>query len=384
MKLPARGSSQVTVNGIREIIKVAVQMPDVIHLEVGEPNFPTAQHIVDGLMGGVASGFTKYGPSGGLPSLRKLIAEKISRVNGYQCTAENVVVGIGAAEVIAAAMVAVVEPGEEVLIPDPAWPNYEMNVLMRGAKAVHYPLLRKNGFVPCIEDLEQRVTDRTKLLVINSPSNPAGTVFPQKTVQALVEFVQKHDLYLLADEVYDQLIYEGEHVSPAAYEPERTLSVYSFSKTYAMTGWRVGYIVTNEQMAELIIRLQAPLISSVPAMLQKAAEAALTGPQDCVQEMRNSYRERRDAVTGLLKARGYYIYTPRGAFYMLVDVSQSGLDSRSFALGLLEKHKVATAPGTAFGDEGQQFVRVSLATEKEQLVEGVNRLCDYIDTLAGR
>jgi aspartate/methionine/tyrosine aminotransferase len=384
MKPLAKGASRMPGSGIREIVNIAIEMPDVIRLEVGEPDFATPQHIVEAAVRAMEEGFTRYVQANGLPGLRGLLAEKVSRVNGYPVTARNISVGIGAVEVIAAAMLGVVEPGEEILIPDPGWPNYEMGVLMQGARPVRYPLVKENEFVPRIEDLEQRVTARTKVLIINTPANPSGTVFPREAIKALVEFAQRYDLYLLADEVYDQLIYDGEHVSPAVYDPERTLSVYSFSKTYAMTGWRVGYIVTNEEIAELITKLQSPLISSVPSMLQKAAEAALAGPQDCVAAMRDSYRERRDAVVDLLKERGYYMYTPQGAFYILVDVGRSGLDSRSFALRLLEERKVAVAPGTAFGEAGRQFVRVSLATEKGQLLEGVSRLCFFLDVLAER
>ncbi len=384
MKSMAKTPSLMPGSGIREIVNIAVGMPDVIRLEVGEPNFPTPQHIVEGAFRGAEAGFTKYTQSSGLLSLRELLADKVCRVNGYRTTAHNINVGVGGVGVILAAITAVVEPGEEVLVPDPAWPNAEMIALLRGAIPVRYPLLMKNNFVPRVEDLERLVTRRTKMLIINSPGNPTGAVFPRETIEALVAFAQKYDLYLLADEVYDQLIFEGEHVSPAIYDPERTLSVYSFSKTYAMTGWRVGYIVTNQELARLITKLQEPLISCVSSVSQKAAEAALTGSQDCIVAMRDSYQARRDAVVDLIKTRGYYIYTPHGAFYILVDISRSGLDSRSFALALLEEKEVAVAPGTAFGGAGCHLVRVSMATEKDLLIEGVNRLCDYVEILAER
>jgi aspartate/methionine/tyrosine aminotransferase len=384
MKPLAQGPKKMSGSGIREIVNIAVGMPDAIRLEVGEPNFPTPAHIVEGARQGVEQGFTKYTQSSGLLSLRELLAEKVSKVNGYRASASNINVGVGGVGIIYAAILATVEPGEEVLIPDPAWPNYEMSVLSRGAVSVRYPLFIEHSFIPRIEDLEPLVTERTKMLVINSPSNPTGSVFPRETIKALVAFAQKHDLYLLADEVYDQLIFEGEHVSPAIYDFDRVLSVYSFSKTYSMTGWRVGYGVANEELSELIMKLQEPLISCVSGVSQKAAEAALTGSQDCITEMRESYRERRDAVVSLLKERGNYVYTPSGAFYILIDVSQSGVDSRSFALSLLKDQRVAVAPGTAFGDVGSHLVRVSLATEKSQLVEGVSRLCDFIHVLADR
>jgi aspartate aminotransferase/aminotransferase len=203
-------------------------------------------------------------------------------------------------------------------------------------------------------------------------------VFPRSLVEALVRFAQRHDLYILADEVYGRLIFEGEHVSPAIYDPERVISLYSFSKTYAMTGWRIGYVVANEPITQVITKIGEPMISCVSGVVQKAAEAALTGPQDCVREMREAYRERRDAVVEVLKEHNSYVYTPRGAFYIMVDISRSGLDSYQFALGLLRDRRVAVAPGTAFGRVGRHLVRVSLATEKSQLITGVTRLCEYI------
>ncbi|MCB0156345.1 MAG: pyridoxal phosphate-dependent aminotransferase [Anaerolineae bacterium] len=381
MKPLSRSASAMPGSGIREIVHKAIPMADVIRLEVGEPNFPTPGHIVEAAYRAANEGFTKYGPSAGLHSLRELLAQRVQRVNGYAVSMEQVNVAVGGVQGILAAFLALLDPGDEVLIPDPAWPNYEMAILLRGAVPVHYPLYMKHGFIPRLEDLEPLLSERTKLLVINSPSNPTGAVFPPETVKALLEFAQRHDLYLLADEVYDEFVFEGEHVSPARYDPERVISVYSFSKIYAMTGWRVGYVVSNKTLAQTIAKIQEPQISCVSSVGQKAAETALTGPQDCIKEMRDSYRERRDVVVELLKAEGRYVYTPHGAFYIMVDISDSGLDSRRFALDLLDEQRVAVAPGTAFGNFGRDYVRISLATEQRLLLEGVQRLCDYVRQL---
>lgn len=378
MKPLARVAQTMPGSGIREIVNLAVKMPDVIRLEVGEPNFPTPAHIVQGAMRGIEQGFTKYTQSCGLLSLRELLAQRVHRVSGLAVTADQVNVTVGGVEGVLAAIIAVVEQGEEVLIPDPAWPNYEMAVLAHEAIPVHYPLRIENGFVPLIEDLERVVTPRTKMLILNSPCNPTGAVFPRATVKALVEFAQRHDLWIMADEVYDELVFEGEHVSPAVYDPERVVSVYSFSKTYSMTGWRIGYVVANLEVSQVIMKLQEPFVSCVAGPVQKAAETALTGPQDCVREMRDSYRERRDAVVAVLKANDAYMYTPHGAFYIMVDIGDQGMDSREFALALLKEKHVAVAPGTAFGTVGQNTVRVSLATEKSLLIEGVTRLCEMV------
>jgi aspartate/methionine/tyrosine aminotransferase len=384
MKALAKTAADMPGSGIREIVHLALTMPDVIRLEVGEPNFPTPAHIVEAAHEAANSGFTKYGPSGGLSSLRELLAERVTRINGYPVEMAQVNVSVGGVQGILAAFSAVLDPGDEVLLPDPAWPNYEMAILLREAVPVHYPLYIEQGFVPRPEDIEPLITERAKLLILNSPSNPTGAVFPRETIAGLVALAQRHDLYLLSDEVYDELVFEGEHVSPALYDPERTIAIYAFSKTYAMTGWRVGYVVANETISKTITKIQEPMISCVASPVQKAAEAALTGPQDCIRDMRDSYRERRDAVVALLKEEGYYVYTPRGAFYIMVDVSDAGVDSRQFALNLLEQCRVAVAPGTAFGHLGDHFVRISLATEKGLLLEGIHRLCEFVKHEAKR
>jgi aspartate aminotransferase/aminotransferase len=292
--------------------------------------------------------------------------------------AEQVTVTLGAMEGIYAALTALVEPGDEVLVPDPGFPNIPMAVQTRGGSNVCYPLCIEHGFIPRLSDLERLVTPRTKLLVINSPGNPTGAVFSRATVEALMEFARRHDLWVLADEVYEQLVFEGEHVSPMLFDSERVVSVHSFSKSYAMTGWRVGYTITPLTLARVLTKIQEPIVASVPAPLQKAAEAALLGPQDCVDEMRATYRARRDAVLEILKEYGLCVYVPRGAFYVLVDIRRARLPSREFALKLLEEKRVAVAPGSAFGCNGHSLVRVSLASETNALIEGVRRLCELV------
>jgi aspartate aminotransferase/aminotransferase len=384
MKALAATPSTMPGSGIREIVNLAVHMPDVIRLEVGEPNFSTPAHIIDAAHKAARDGFTKYTQSSGMLAFRELLARDIGGRHDYHVTADRINVSVGGVEAVTAVMIALIEAGDEVLVPDPGWPNYEMSVRIREARAVRYPLAIENGFLPRIEDLERLVTLRTKLLVLNSPSNPTGAVFPRALLEELVRFAQRHDLYVLSDEVYEHIIFEGEHFSPARLDPDRIMALYSFSKTYAMTGWRVGWVVANDEISKVIMKIQEPMISCVSQVAQKAAEAALTGPQDCVREMRDAYRERRDAVIEVLKSHGAYTYTPRGAFYIMVDIGRSGRDSHAFALGLLREKGVAVAPGTAFGDAGRQLVRVSLATERGALVEGVTRLCQHIDASGSR
>jgi len=369
-------------SGIREIMDLAQGMADAIHLEVGEPGFPTPQHIVQAAQRAIEEGFTKYTPNAGLLSLREQIVAKLATVNGLEVGVENVVVTTGAVGGLATALMAILEPGEEVLIPDPAWPNFEMMVACSHAVARLYPLSQENRFWPQIEVLEDLVTPGCKAIIINSPCNPTGAVFPAELVEALVDFAVRHDLYLIADEVYEQLVFEPEHVSPGSFDPDgRVVGVHSFSKTYAMTGWRVGYAVASRPVAELIAKLQEPFFSCASSVSQKAAEAALTGPQDCVAEMRQEYQEHRDLAAKLLTDAGLAFVKPEGAFYTWVDVSPFGLDSYALARRLLQEARVAVAPGRTFGPSGDAYARVSLAPTAAEIREGLTRLASLTEKL---
>jgi aspartate aminotransferase/aminotransferase len=382
MRALARNAEAMPASGIREIVELAVRRPGAIRLEIGEPDFPTPAHIVAGAERGIAEGFTRYTQSAGLHSLRELLAEQVERQTGVSIGPEQITITVGGVQSVFSSLLALLNPGEEVLLPDPGWPNFEMSVLVQGGRALHYPLLIDNDFIPRLEDLERLVTPRTRVMIVNSPSNPTGAVFPPETIRALIAFAQRHDLWVLADEVYGRIVFEGEHVSALPLDPERVLLLNSFSKTYSMTGWRVGYIVANREVARLLHKIQEPQTSSVAGPCQKAAEAALTGPQDCIAEMRASYKDRRDAVLEVVRAHGLYRYTPHGAFYLMLDISPSGLDGHTFALRLLEETGVAVAPGSAFGTVARDQVRISLATERSQLLEGVERACQLVNRLA--
>ena len=379
MKPLAKNATAMPPSGIREVMVLASQIPDAIHLEVGEPGFPTPPHVVEGGCEGARQGFTKYAPSAGLTTLRQAIVTKLAQRNGIQTAVENVVVTAGAACAMNTSVFALADAGDEVLIPDPGWPNYIMQVLAAGAVPRGYPLRVGDGFLPDMQALRNMVTKRTKALIINTPSNPAGSVFPKEVMQELVQFAVERDLYVVSDEVYEELVFEGEHHSAASFDPDgRVLTVFGFSKTYAMTGWRLGYVVTTKELAQLLTKLQEPFVSCACSISQKAAEAALAGPQDCVAAMRDGYRRNRDVAVGILQAAGLLRYVPRGAFYVLVDISGTGMDSYTFAKELLREQKVAVAPGATFGQVAKEYVRVSLAGEEALVAEGVDRLCKYI------
>jgi aspartate/methionine/tyrosine aminotransferase len=382
MKPLNRAVEEMPRSGIREIMDLARQMLDVVHLEVGEPGFPTPQHIVQAAERAMEQGFTKYTANAGLLSLREQIVSKLRTVNGLDVGIDNVVVTTGAVGGLATAVMAVVEPGEEVLLPDPGWPNFGMMVTCSHAVPRLYPLSPQDGFWPRIEALEDSIGPRSKAMIINSPCNPTGAVFPAELMEYLVDFAFRHDLYLIADEVYEQLVFEAEHVSPARFDPDgRVVGVHSFSKTYAMTGWRVGYAVASQEVAALIAKLQEPFFSSASSISQKAAEAALAGSQDCVAEMRREYEKNRDLASALLADAGLGFVKPLGTFYVMVDISPFGMDSYTFAKRLLQEAAVAVAPGRTFGPSADGYVRVSLAPTGEEIRRGLARLASFVTSL---
>jgi len=369
-------------SGIREIMDLSREIPDVINLSVGEPGFPTPEHIVRAAEEAMERGFTKYTPNAGLPSLREQIVSKVRTVNQLDVGMDNVVVTTGAVGGLATAVMAIAEPGEEVLVPDPGWPNFQMMVTCSYAVPRLYPLSPEMGFWPRIEDLQGIVGPRTKAIIINSPCNPTGAVFSAELIERLVDFAAGHDLYLVADEVYEQLVFEAEHVSPARFDDQgRVIAVHSFSKTYAMTGWRVGYVVAPQAVAALIAKLQEPFFSCASSVSQKAAEAALAGPQDCVAEMRRGYKKNRDLACDLLADAHLGFVRPRGTFYVLVNISPFGLDSYTFARRLLQEAGVAVAPGRTFGPSADGYVRVSLAPTEEEIRRGLARLSSFANGL---
>ncbi|MGH7721241.1 MAG: pyridoxal phosphate-dependent aminotransferase [Candidatus Dormibacteria bacterium] len=370
-------------SGIREIMYAALERDDVIRLEVGEPDFPTPGHIVDAAHSAAMGGHTGYVDSAGIPPLREALATKVHEHNGYLVSPDQVIVCQGGVQGIFATLLALTRAGDEVLLPDPAWPNYLMMARLLNLRAVGYPLTVDAGFLPTVGTLERLVTARTRLILLNSPSNPLGVIIDRSRMTELLEFADGHGLWTLSDECYDQITFDDSFVSPASIAPEHVVSVYSFSKTYAMTGWRVGYVAAPREVAPTLAKCQEPLLSCVNTPAQFAALAAVTGAQEVVAAMRDAYRERRDAALGVLEGTPLHALTPQGAFYLWVDVRSTGLPSRDLALRLLEECGVAVAPGIAFGERGEGFIRVSLASSADHLTEGLRRLVDFAAAPAG-
>lgn len=371
------GAEWMPRSGIREIMDAAWKIEEpVIGLHVGEPSFSPPPHVIEAAIRAYSQGDTHYVPNAGVGALREALAEKILSHNRFDVTAEQVVVTSGGVQALHVAMSMTISAGDEVLIPDPGWPNFAMTVGLLQATPVRYKLRAEHGFMPDLAELESLVTDRTRMILVNTPSNPLGTVMSAEVIESLVRFADRHDIWLLSDECYDAITFDADHVSPARFDQQgRVLSAFSFSKTYAMTGLRVGYLAAAPAVAAVAAKVQEALISCVNAPAQAAALAALRGPQDQVAAMRNEYLARRDAATDALGALGIPYLTPQGAFYLWVDLRQRAGDSiAEWSLRLLDEQHVAIAPGTAFGAGGEGWARLSLATDRDELLEGISRM----------
>jgi aspartate/methionine/tyrosine aminotransferase len=376
----AHGPAETAHSGIREIANQALLTPGAIRLDVGQPDFPTPQHIKDAGKRAIDENKTFYTHTQGLLSLRERLVTKLARVNHITSTPERIAVGPGGVGAIAAVFAAVLEKGDEVLLPDPGWPNYRMMLAWTGARGVFYPCPPNAGFHPDLDAVAGLITSKTKLMVVNSPNNPTGAVYPHQTIEAFVQLAQKHNLWLLSDECYDQILLEGSMTSAATIAPDdqRIATVFTFSKTYSMTGWRIGYVTGSTDLIDSATKVLESNSSCVSTISQVAAEAALDGPQDRVGEMVTAYRRRRDLVVDLLKEAGLFIAEPAGAFYCMADISPSGLQAREFAFALLREQGVSVAPGTAFGTVANGAVRISLASSDQDLREGVGRLAEFV------
>jgi aspartate aminotransferase len=363
-------------SGIRRIHEIAITLDDVIMLAVGEPDVALAPHIAEAAKAAWDADRTDYTANGGIPALRSAIVHKLATVNNIHVDTERVWVTVGATQALHQAMALVLAAGDAVLIPDPGYTTFTMNARMIDAVPVSYPLRPEAGFMPDVDELDRLVTDRTRAIIINSPSNPLGTVFPEPLLRELLEFARRHDLWVISDEVYEYFTWGQPHVSIASFDTEdRVFSVFSLSKTYAMTGVRVGYLVTPPGMAATMRTVQEATISCVAEPDQLAGVAAITGEQSHVDSARAHYRGNLAAARALLDSRGIRYLDPHGAFYLWIDMSHvSDGDVAGWAERFLLASRVAVAPGSAFGRSGEGWIRVSLAAPQDVLIEGLSRL----------
>ena len=357
---------------------------DVCGFGAGEPDFDTPEHIKQAAIQALESGFTKYTPSAGLPELRQAISEKFQADNGLTYRPSQIVVSNGAKHSCYNAILATCQPGDEVLIPSPYWVSYPDMVKLAGAEPVIVPTTERNGWKMRAEDFENAMTPRTKMLILNSPNNPSGAVYTREEMQAIVDVAAEEEIYILSDEIYEKLVYDDiEHVSVASLSKEAydlTITVNGFSKAYAMTGWRLGYLGAPEAVAKAIDSIQSHSTSNPCSFAQRGAVAALKGDQQPLSDMREEFDMRRNYMFDrITKIPNITAVKPLGAFYILVNISQLGLNSQNFADRLLSKSNVAVIPGAAFGDD--RTVRLSYATSIDIIKKGMDRFQDFCRTL---
>ena len=367
---------------IRVLFDAADQNPDAIRLEVGEPSFTTPQHIIDAASSAAAAGYTRYGPNGGLTSLRELLVDKIQKVNGFKAAFDQVVVTPGAMNGLYSIYAALLNPGDEVLLPTPGFPNMDETVRLLGGQPVFYELERHDGYLPDPDRIASLVTPRTKALFLNTPNNPTGAMLPPERIEAILSVTSERGVWVISDEVYDQLILDNglPYLSPGSVDTSMPIiSVYSFSKVYSMTGWRVGYVVAPPALAQILRTLQEPQVSCPSTISQKAAEAALTGPREPIEAMRSAYVDNRDSAWTRLLELGLEGFRTQGTFYMLIDIAKSGLSPLDFSLRLLEETGVAVAPGEVFGPGGNEVIRISLANDRKNIELGLDALSSFIE-----
>lgn len=368
--------TMVPASGIRRIYLLAESVDHVISLGVGEPDVAIAPHIAAAAKDAWDRDDTNYAANAGIPELREAIREKLGRENHIHVDLEQIWVTVGATQGLHQAMHLILSSGDEILVPDPGYTVFSMTPRMLDAIPMPYPLHPHNEFMPSIAELESLVTPRTRVLVVNSPSNPLGTVYPESVLRELLEFARRHDLWVISDEVYEYFTWGEPHVSIAALDTDdRVFSAFSLSKTYAMTGIRVGYLVTPRGLAQVMRSVQETSISCVNTPAQYAAIAAITGTQQAVADARIHYRENIALATEFLDSVGIRYLRPRGTFYLWVDVSHaSGGDVDGWAERFLLDQRVAIAPGSAFGRMGEGWIRVNLATDRDSLLVGLSRI----------
>lgn len=354
---------------------------DIIHLEIGEPDFDTPPNVRDAAKRALDAGLTHYGPPLGLPALREAIAADATARKGFAVDPANVVVTPGAKPVMSFTLLALAEPGVEVVVPDPGFPIYESMTRFAGAAAVPIPLRQEHDFRIDIDELRALVTDRTRLIVLNSPHNPCGSLLTPDDLRAIADLAIERDLVILSDEIYGRIVYDAEWRSIAALPgmAERTVVLDGFSKTYAMTGWRLGYAIVPPPLVPVFSRLMINTVSCTATFSQMAAVEALTGPQDAVDAMVEEFRARRTLVVdGLNALPGVTCRMPQGAFYAFPDVSGTGLDGPDLAERLLLEAGVSVLSGTAFGQVGRHHIRVSYANSRENIARALERIHELL------
>lgn len=380
MRLASRMQRLGTETAFEVLVRaraLETQGRDVVHLEIGEPDFDTPENVREAGVTAIRDGWSHYGPSAGQPELRQAIADYINRSRGTNYSAANVVVTPGGKPIMFFLIMALLEEGDDAIYPDPGFPIYRSMIDFVGARAIPLPIRESNQFRLDVDELASLITPRTRFLIINSPANPTGGVLTRQDLEAIANLAVEHDLFVLADEIYSEILYDGEHHSIAVFPgmAERTAILDGFSKSYAMTGWRLGYGLMPVDLAEQISRLMVNSVSCTASLVQRAGIEALTGPQESVRDMVEAFRQRRDLmVAGLNEIPGISCLEPAGAFYVFPNIAGTGMASKPFADMLLDEFGVAALSGTSFGEHGEGYLRVSYANSEQNLTKALERI----------
>ena len=391
-RTPARRLDRVEISGIREVLEALSAWSDTdrgpVPFHLGMPDFDTPAHIKLAAQRALDAGHVGYTSSRGIPELLVAIAAKLQRENGIRVDPDRqIVVTCGANEAIGAAILGHIDPGDEVIVPDPAWPHYEYCLRLAGAHPVHCPLRADDGFAMNPDTVRDLWTSRTRMVVINTPHNPTGAITPPAQVKAIAELARDRGAWLLADEPYERIVYDGEHLSPASLPgmEDTVMTVGCLSKTYAMTGWRLGWFAGPAAAAEAVNKIHLYTVTCAVSFVQHAAVAALESDQACVSEMVDAYRLRRDLTCSLLEEiPGVRCRSPEGAFYAFPDIGSFGLPSKDVAMSLVREQGVGAVHGTAFGPSGEGHLRISYTCSEELIRDGIGRIAKHLGELGDR
>jgi len=376
---------KIKPSGIRKLFDLAQGKKDLVSFGIGEPDFITPTHIREAAKKAIDEGYTRYTPNLGFPEFRKALAIKLNQKNKISVTPEEVVVTSGGTEALFFSFYTLLNPGDEVIIPDPGFVTYESQIYFAGGTPVNFTLRGENNFHPDLEELKNCVTSKTKAILLNSPSNPTGAAFSEDELSAIAQLAQEKNLIVISDELYEDIVYDGrEHFSIASLPgmKERTISIFGFSKSYAMTGWRLAYLATEANLVKEMAKLLQNTAVCANSVAQRAGLAAIQGSQDCIKEMFTAYNERRNVLAkGLNEIQGLSCYAPEGTFYAFVNIKETGMASEELSMYLLEECKVVTVPGTAFGRQGEGYIRLSFATSLDMVKEGIARIKKGIEKI---
>jgi len=375
--------STIPSSGIRKFFDLVMGAKDIISLGVGEPDFVTPWEIRESAIYAIEKGYTSYTSNYGLLELREAISENMHDKHGVSYNPEDeILITSGVSEAYDLAIRTITDPGDEIIIVEPCYVSYMPCVILAGGVAVSLPTSIENNFIPTYEDIEKKITDKTKAIVLNYPNNPTGAILDRKRMEEIANVVVDHDLILITDEIYEDLTYDGNHVSFASLNgmKDRIILLNGFSKAYAMTGWRVGYIASTKEVIEGAVKIHQYTSICAPIMSQMAAIEAITNGNSAKQEMIDEYNRRRRIIVGRLKEMGLNISEPKGAFYVFPSLN-GYLGSDEFSERLLKEKKVAVVPGNAFGDCGEGFIRISYATSRKNLITAAERISEFLNDL---